>query len=134
MRLSSSERHRGGPPPGAGAEHLLALLGIQLRSAYLLEGRDFLEQVLREREELETSARAWALSALGGILAMLRDLGAKCRCLRRRTRAGPQARGCRVYHHRPLDAPPPPDHAGRLQRCARDCGGSRPLARHTGTP
>ena len=48
--------------------------GYSFDQLYLLEGRDFLEQVLRESEELETSARAWALSALGGILAMLRDV------------------------------------------------------------
>jgi predicted ATPase/DNA-binding CsgD family transcriptional regulator len=48
--------------------------GYSYDQLYLIEGRDFLEYVLRESEGMETSARAWALSVFGGALALLRDL------------------------------------------------------------
>jgi predicted ATPase/DNA-binding CsgD family transcriptional regulator len=48
--------------------------GYSFDQLYLIEGRDFLEHVLRASEGMETSTRAWALSAFGGILALLRDL------------------------------------------------------------
>ena len=48
--------------------------GYSFDQLYLIEARDFLEQILHASEGTETPARAWALSVFGGILALLRDL------------------------------------------------------------
>ncbi|HEY0756963.1 MAG TPA: LuxR C-terminal-related transcriptional regulator [Ktedonobacteraceae bacterium] len=48
--------------------------GYSYDQAYLIEGKDFLQQVLRVPSTSVTSTRAWALSVYGGILALLRDL------------------------------------------------------------
>jgi len=48
--------------------------GYSFDQIYLIEGKDFLEQVLRAPSDNVTSARSWALSVYGGILALLRDL------------------------------------------------------------
>lgn len=48
--------------------------GYSFDQIYLIEGKDFLAQILRASSSHVTSARAWALSIYGGILALLRDL------------------------------------------------------------
>jgi predicted ATPase/DNA-binding CsgD family transcriptional regulator len=48
--------------------------GYSFDQAYLLEGKNFLEQSLPASKKSLTTARAWALGVYGGILAMLRNL------------------------------------------------------------
>ena len=48
--------------------------GYSFDQLYFMEGRDFLEQVVRISEGKETSTRVWVLSVFGGMLAMLRNV------------------------------------------------------------
>ena len=48
--------------------------GYSFDQIYLIEGKDFLEQLLHTPSPRATRAYAWALSVYGGILALLRDL------------------------------------------------------------
>ncbi len=48
--------------------------GYSFDQIYLVEGKGFLEQVLRTPAAHVTSVQTWALSVYGGILALLRDL------------------------------------------------------------
>ncbi len=47
--------------------------GYSYQQVYLIEGKHFLEQVLKGSEGMETTTRAWALGVYGGLLAMLRE-------------------------------------------------------------
>ena len=47
--------------------------GYSFDQSYLIEGKDFLEQSLSNTKKSLTTARAWALSLYGAILAMLYD-------------------------------------------------------------
>lgn len=48
--------------------------GYSFDQGYLIEGKNFLEQLLPGSKQSMTTVHAWALGVYGGILAMLRDL------------------------------------------------------------
>src|SRR5271169_5130765 len=51
----------------------LLVWGYGFDQRYLLEGRDLLEQTLSASVEIDSPARAWALSVSGGTLGLLGD-------------------------------------------------------------
>ena len=59
---------------GGGLGIFWLIWGYSFDQAYLVEGKNFLEQALLASQESPTTARAWALGVYGGILALLRNL------------------------------------------------------------